>query len=219
VNGFVPGRKCRKKKGIVTEDAVTGLEIVILLAVMLIIGIHVTFNVLSTPPPPPRHIGLLPATLRQDATQLNVYGSVAGFSAVNGPVGTTMVWRSSASPDRLGGVGMTLSIFTGSSGGVDMAGTAVLWTDSTGTETISLTREQTVICPNWTIYRHNIDPAKPADDDDILEPGELFDVFACPSKTYAPYESFTVAFEPPGGGPHFPVICTVPFPIKPAMEL
>jgi len=216
----VPGKECREKKRLLTEDAVSGLEIVILFTIIVIIVIHITFNVLGTPSPPPRYIGLLPTALQQADTQLNVYGSIAGFSAVNGLVGTTTVWRPNTSPNRLGGVGMTLSIFTGGDGGIDMSRTAVIWTDRTGTETIPLTRQATVICPNWTIvYRHNIDPAKSADDDDILEPGELFDIFACPSKTYAPYESFTVEFEPPGSGPHFLVICTVPFPIKTAMEL
>jgi hypothetical protein len=216
----VPGKERHKKKRLLAEDAVTGLEIVILLAIILIIVIHVTFNVFSAPIPPPIHVGLLPAALQQESTQLNVYGSITGYSAVNGPVGTTTVWRPNASPERLGGVGMTLSIFTGGTGGIDLSRTAVLWIDPAGTETIPMTRQQPVTCPNWTILsRYNRDPGTTADDDDILEPGELFAVFACPSKTYAPYESFTVAFDPPGSGPLFPVICTVPFPIKPAMGL
>jgi hypothetical protein len=115
---------------------------------------------------------------------------------------------------------MTLSVFIGDSGGVDMAKTEVLWIDHTGTETISLTRQQPITCPGWAIMaRHNQDTSKPADDDDILEPGELFDIFICPTKTYAPYEEFTVVYDPPGAGPRFPVECSVPSPVTRIMVL
>ncbi len=220
MNGHVPFREKLTVLPAINEDAITGLGIIVLLTIIFVIGIHITFNVLDCPVPPPRHVGLLPAAMQGTADQLNVYGSIAGFSAINGPVGSVNVWWNNASADRLGGAGLTLSIFTGGEGGIDMAKTAVLWTDRTGTETIPPTRQATVICPNWTIvYRHAIDPAKPANDDDILEPGELFDIFACPVKTYAPYEEFTIEFDPPGSGPHFPVECSVPSPVSRTMEL
>jgi len=82
---------------------------------------------------------------------------------------------------------MTVILFIGSNGGVDMERTGVQWTDSVGTETISMVSTPQVICPNWTILRKlNMNPFKTADEDTILEPGESFDVFVCPTRPLAP---------------------------------
>lgn len=101
-----------------------------------------------------------------------------------------------------------------------MERTGVQWTDSVGTETISMVSTPQVICPNWTILRKlNMNPFKTADEDTILEPGESFDVFVCPTRPLAPYDTFTVIFKPPGAGLQFPVRRTVPAPIIPVMQL
>ena len=77
-----------------------------------------------------------------------------------------------------------------------------------------------VICPNWTILRKlNMNPFRTADEDNILEPGESFDVFVCPTRPLLSYDTFTVIFKPPGAGLQFPVKRTVPAPVIPVMQL
>lgn len=201
-------------------DAYTGVDLVTWGAVVVLVSALIATLVPGMMPSPERQQGVVPGAIRQTGTQLNVFGSIAGFSAVSGQTGGVAVWRENPDPDRLGGVGMTLSLFIGSTGGIDMVRTVVLWSDGFSGSEVPFTKMRPVICPNWTVVNKlNVNPFKTADEDDILEPGEQFDVFVCPLKTYAPYDEFTVEFDPPGPGPHFPVKCTVPFPIKRTMEL
>lgn len=202
------------------EDGYTGLDLVswgaiafitCALLVHLLAGAHGAANPQG---------GIIPRAIQQSGDQLNVFGSITGFPADPGLTGGIPVRWPDPNPGRLGGVGMSLSLFIGSTGGIDMAHTTVLWTDASGTQQVPLSKDRPLLCPNWTIVQKlNVIPLKSADDDDILEPGEKFDVIICSFRTYAPYEEFTIEYEPPGSGPHFPVKCTVPFPITRTMEL
>lgn len=202
------------------EEAFTGLDIVsggAVLIIALALIIHVALGIAAPRNP---QGGIIPRAIQQTGDQLNVFGSIAGFPAASGPLSGIYIRRTNPDCGRLGGVGMTLSLFIGSTGGIDLARTTVLWADSSRKAAVPFTKEKTVLCPNWTIVnKYNINPFGTADGDDILEPGEQFDIFICPAGTYAPYEEFTIEYEPPGSGPHFPVKCTVPFPIKQTMEL
>ncbi len=198
----------------------TGLELVIVAAILFLAVALIVQLATGFFQPSGRGGGMIPSVLDQDGDQLNVFGSIAGFPATSGSTGGISVLRSNPDPHRLGAVEMTISLFLGGTGGIDMAQTNVTWTDSAGTEVLSLTKDTPVVCPNWTIVRkYNVNPFKTADKDDILEPGEQFDVFVCPSHTLAPYEKFTVVFDPPGSSPRFPVKCSVPFTITPTMVL
>lgn len=202
------------------SDAYTGLELIIFSAILILCAAVVitvaTGSFLSTD----QEQGIIPDAAHQESDQLNVFGSIHGFPATTGSTGGTPVIRNNPDPHRLGAIGMTLSIFLGGTTGVDLARTNVTWTDSRGTEVLALTNGTPVVCPNWTIIKkYNVNPFRTADEDLILEPGEQFDVFLCPSDTLPPYEEFTVVYDPPGPGPRFPVKCSVPFPIIQTMVL
>jgi hypothetical protein len=205
-----------------TDDALTGLDIITVAAVVLIIAgfavSHFTFGIGSFSRTGPQ--GLIPLALKQSGDQLNVLGPVTGFPAVSWSSGGITVIREDQDPGRLGAVAMTLSLFIGSTGGIDMERTGVFWTGRSGTETIRMTTGTRVVCPNWTVVNKlNINPFRSADEDNILEPGETFDVFVCPSRAPAPSDPFTVVFQPPGTAIRFPVSRTVPPVITTTMQL
>lgn len=202
------------------ENACTGLDIIVAGAILLILVAVPAYLLLQVLAAPEQPRGIVPGAVTETENQLNVFGSIDGFPASTGSSGGVPVLRSNPDPRRLGAVRMTISLFLGNTGGVDMAQTNVTWTDSAGTEILSLTKRVPVVCPNWTIAKkYNVNPFKTADKDDVLEPGEQFDVFICPSDTLPPYEEFMVMFDPPGSGPRFPVKCTVPFMITTTMVL
>ena len=198
----------------------TGLELVTFFTILLLTGaliVHLAAGNFSTRD---HDQGIIPEAVGMDADELNVFGSITGFSATNREFEGISVVRPSPDSRALGAVEMTLSLFLGSTGGIDMATTNVTWADLHGTRIIPFTKDRTVICPNWTVmHKYNVNPFKPADQDDILEPGEQFDILICPAETLPPYEEFTIIFDPAGSGPHFPVKCSVPFMISPTMVL
>ncbi len=203
-----------------TENAYSGLDLVsggAILVIACVLLVHLVIGGLVSQDQPQ---GIVSQVIRETGDQLNIFGSIAGFPAISGQLGGLFVQRANPDQNRLGGVGMTLSLFISSTGGIDMTQTTVLWIDRSSTKAIPFTKGRPVICPNWTIVNKiNINPFKTADDNDILEPGEQFDIFICPAGTYAPYDEFIIEYEPPGSGPHFPVKCTVPFPITRTMGL
>jgi hypothetical protein len=68
-----------------------------------------------------------------------------------------------------------------------MERTGVQWTDSAGTETISMVSSPQVICPNWTILRKlNMNPFRTADEDTILEPGDHSMCLSAPRARFRP---------------------------------
>jgi len=201
-------------------DAVTGLELILFSAVLILCAALVIHIATGSFLPFELERGIVPGASEQGSDQLNVFGSIHGFPATTGSTGGGAVIRSNPDPQRLGAIGMTLSIFLGGTAGVDLARTDVSWTDASGTEVLALTTATPVVCPNWTVIsKYHVNPFKSADEDLVLEPGEQFDLFICPSGTLPPYEEFTVVFDPPGPGPRFPVKCSVPFPITRTMVL
>lgn len=216
------GRKPQRCRAPLRHDqAYTGLDLVVWGAVALVVIVLLAYLVpgaLGAAANPGG--GIIPGAIRQTGEQINVVGSIMGFPAVlSSPEGIPVRWPVT-NPGRLGGVGMTVSLFIGSTGGIDMACTTVFWTDASKTQALRISDGRPLLCPNWTIAaKRNRIPLRSADEDDILEPGEQFDLIVCTGTTYAPYDTFTIAVDPAGPGPVYPVKCTVPFPITRTMEL
>lgn len=202
------------------DDAYTGIDLLLFLAILVLCAALVVHIATGSFLSPALERGIVPGAAGQESDQLNVFGSIHGFPATTGSTGGIAVIRNNPDPHRLGAIGMTLSLFLGGTAGVDLRQTTVTWTDASGTDVLALTNGTPVVCPNWTVVnKYNVNPFRTADADLILEPGEQFDVFLCPSGTLPPYAEFMVVFDPAGPGPRFPVKCTVPFPITQTMVL
>lgn len=85
---------------------------------------------------------------------------------------------------------MTVSLFMGSTGAIDMDRVGVSWASYGSDEQIRQTTFRSLICPNWTITgKYNLLPGRSADSDNWLEPEEQFEILACPSTSMQPYGS------------------------------
>lgn len=113
---------------------------------------------------------------------LQPVGSVFGFPAVSGTLGNTNVRFEHPDPGTLGAMRMTVSLFMGDTVAIDMDRVNVIWAARGSDEQIGQTTSRFLICPNWSITgKYNLLPGLSADSDNWLEPGEQFEILACPS--------------------------------------
>jgi hypothetical protein len=147
-------------------------------------------------------------------------GSVFGFSAVSKIPGNADVRFAHPDPGKLGAVRITISLFMGDTGAIDMDRVNVRWTASGSHEQIQKTNPLLLVCPNWTITgKYNMLPGCSADSDNWLEPGEQFEILVCPSTGVQPYGTFTLTLSPDGSAMPLTVTRTVPPGIRPVMNL
>ena len=205
------------------EDAFTGLELVIVIVVL--IGAAALLLVSLSGGQVPAVIrefpgGILAESMYISGDNIQTVGSVYGFPAVSGTIRNTDVRFRDPDPKALGAVWVTISLFIGTTGAIDMDRVNVSWTVSGSHEEIKQTSLPSLICPNWTISRKsNMLPGHSADSDSWLEPGEQFEILVCPSTGVQPYGSFTLTLSPDGSAMPLKVTRRVPPGISPAMNL
>lgn len=207
---------------ILDEDAFTGLELVVVIAVL--VGGAALMLVFMSGGQVPGWIRVFPGGVVAESVYLSgdhlqPVGSVFGFPAVSGMIGNTDVRFVHPDPGKLGAVRMTLSLFMGDTGAIDMDRVNVSWAVSGSYEQIGQTSPRSVICPNWTITgKYNMLPGRSADSDTWLEPGEQFEILACPSTGVQPYGIFTLTVHPDGNAMPLTITRTVPPNIHPVMN-
>ena len=206
-----------------TDDAFTGLELIILLVVIIgataLLLVHLGVGDM---PDWARSFpgGLVAESMYLSGDALQPVGSLIGFSAVSGAPGGMMVQYPHPDPDRLGAVQLTVSLFIGDTGAIDMDRLNVTWECGGSSEPVQKSDTIPLVCPNWTIgKKNNMLPGHSADDDNLLEPGEQFQILVCPLEPVAPYASFTLILHPDGSAMPLPLTRMAPMRIMPVNNL
>jgi hypothetical protein len=203
------------------ENAVTGLELVILLvAAVLVIGYlgYGEFSHGKTPAPgvlQKQKQGIIPNAIVATSNLLTDPGGIIGYPAVDGTINGVPVLFTSQNPDMLGAFELTIQPFMMTTGAIDMGHASVFWVSGNDQEKLSLVQTPALVCPNWTIMQKlNFIPLKGADQDLMLEDTEQFVLLVCPAGHVAPYQQFTMTIAPQNGE-ILPLTRTVPFIITP----
>jgi hypothetical protein len=201
------------------EDAFTGLEFIILIAVALVIGCAIVFFLGSNGiAGSPR--GIIANSISLSSAGIRLVGGVTGFAAINGQVSDVVVRYPVANSGQLGGTEMTTALFMENTGGVDMDQATVTWMSKGISENLRKTEKTPVVCPNWTIAgKFNMLPMQHADADNILEPNEQFELFICSSNNSVPNQKFTIVIDPAGNALPLQVTRDAPALIRPIMQL
>ncbi len=200
-----------------SENALTGLGIIVLLLVIIVIG----YIVLSlSAPSTVLGRGVLHTYVSETGNLLRSVGPVTVFSAENGTLSGVDVRYPNPDPHRMGSAELNVALFIGSVGGMDFSKVRVVWISNGIVETIPRNDMHPLLCPGWTIvHKYNEIQLKSAKGNDILDPGEQFEIFACPSNTTAPYQQFSLLISPPGTIV-LPVVSTsAPFMVQPIVRL
>jgi hypothetical protein len=207
------------------ENAVTGLELVILMvAGILLIG-YIGYGVLSHDRITAQGImqkqkqGMIPNTIVATSNLITDPGGMFGFPAVDGTKNGVLVRFSSQDPHALGAFQLTIQPFMMTTGAIDMGHASVFWVSGADTEKLSLVQTPVLVCPNWTITKKgNFIPLKSADQDLFLEDTEQFTLLICPAGHAAPYQQFTLTITPENGE-ILSLTRRVPFDITPLTAL
>ena len=205
------------------DEAITVLELVVILGVLvgggaiLLISMSSgeTSGLIRTFPE-----GAAAESAYMSGDNLQPVGSVFGFPAVSGMLNKAEVKFTHPDPGKLGAVRMTISLFLGDTGAIDMDRVKVSWATRGSYEQIGQTTTLPLVCPNWTITgKYNMLPGHAADSDTWLEPREQFEILACPSTGVQPYGAFTLTLRPDGSAMPLTVTRKAPSIIHPVMNL
>jgi hypothetical protein len=147
-------------------------------------------------------------------------GNVYGFPAVSGTYGKTRTVFSRPDPGRLGIVRMSVSLFMGSTGAIDMDRLEVTWKNGDTPVYLVRTHGPALFCPNWTISdKYNMLPGRAANSDDWLEPGEQFELTFCPAEGLQPDSTLVLTLRPEGVAMPLRIRRNIPPQIQPVMNL
>lgn len=205
-----------------TEKAVTGLELIILVSV-LVAGAAFLLVFLSGGAPDPLRTfpgGLVAESAYISGDNVQTVGNVYGFAMTSRTKGLLRVITVKEDPMQLGVVRFTVSLFIGDTGAIDMDKVRVLWSRNNEFEIIRKTPPTVLICPNWTISnKYNMLPGRIADADEWLEPGEQFEITLCPTTGTPSYGQFTITLWPEGVAAPLTIPRMTPARIQPVMNL
>ncbi|ABS54756.1 hypothetical protein Mboo_0234 [Methanoregula boonei 6A8] len=199
------------------EEALTGFGIIV-----LILGVIVVLYIalMSRPPGTETGGGVLHAFMGDTGNILRTVGPVTVFSAVNGTPHDVNARYPEPDPGRMGSVELNVALFIGSMGGVDFNKVHVVWISNGIAETLPQNAERPLTCPGWTIVaKYNTIPLKNANSNNILDPGEQFEIFACPKNTTTAYQQFSLVIAPEGNVIPPLVSTSAPPMVQPVMQL
>ena len=199
------------------EEALTGFGIIV-----LILGIIVVLYIILMLRSPVTGTGngFLHAFMDNTGNILRSVGPVTAFSAVNGTPHDVDARYPEPDPGRMGSVELNVALFIGNMGGVDFDKVRVVWISNGIAETLPRSDSRPLICPGWTIVaRYNTIPLKNVNSNNILDPDEQFEIFACPKNTTEAYQQFSLAIAPVGNVIPPLVSTSAPPMVQPVMHL
>lgn len=151
-------------------------------------------------------------------------GYVTGYAADLGKIGETEVSNSIPESQKMGAVTFRLSLnsyrsFFMSDMSIDLDQTTMTFVSSSRSETLLQKSSRPMIKPGWTITKKTgILPFEYADQDNILEPYESFEILVYPSTPLPPMSRFLILIHLPDKNQIF-ISRSVPATITPVMGL
>lgn len=202
------------------EPALTGLEIVILLALLVLAIGYIGYGEVShSGAQQKQKQGMLKNEIVATSNLITSTGGTFGFPAVDGPIDGMPVRFKTQNPQVLGAYETTIQPFMMTTGAIDMGHATIIWASGNDRETLSRVETPVLVCPNWTItQKANFIPMKGADQDLLLENTEQFTLLICPSQTAAPYQKFSLTIVP-ANSEILPLTYMVPPGITPVTKL
>ncbi len=153
-----------------------------------------------------------------------IAADVTGYADISGPVGNVTVKTTTPDPGKMGSVSLPITIqqFTVGAGGpppIDMRKTRI-WFTTNGQQTeLPWIETRPLTKPAWTIAgKSGVSAGYSANQDDFLEPNELFTLLIYPGTALSPGTPFSIDVGLAGQWP-LTVNMTVPSPVRGAMNL
>lgn len=184
------------------EAGITGY-VVIGMLIVIAIALYSGYLLLQPSPDyPGGQRGLVAWAAYQSGDSVRVYGNPAGYPSVSGAIGGVGAVAAREDPRALGFLMVPVT---------PLVGDFAIDTDRMGISIVAAGRTTQVkrstglpLWPgNWTIAaKHNMIPMHAADDDNILEAGEMFDLLISLPEPLSPYQEFSIVLSPERGMPY-----------------
>ncbi len=151
-------------------------------------------------------------------------GNIMGYADVPGQIDGVEVATPSPGPDLLGPITLPIQIqyfmtTTQAPPSINMNNAEIFVTTPAGTESLSRSNAVPLEKPAWTIAQQNsLTPLAPPNNNDILEPNEIFTILVYPGTAIPPGEPVSILIRIPGQWP-LTVNFTVPDPVQSSMVL
>jgi len=200
------------------EDAVTGADLVV--GAIAVIGILILVHFLLGSPLTVNHNrGIIPEAIEASADALITDGDVYGFADNGGPYEGVTVAEGPTSPATMGAVSLSLRLIEDETGGVNMETADVRISAKEHIEGLRYSGNMPLQRPNWTVAsRSHVTAGEQADNDLIIEPGEIFTILLYLSEGLPPETVFSVQVQN-GNGEPYTITRKVPGAIKTVMDL
>ncbi|MDE4908512.1 hypothetical protein L0665_07820 [Methanogenium marinum] len=200
------------------EDAVTGADIVI--GIIAIIGLLIVVHYLLGSPLTSNHDGgIIPNFIESSADKLVPKGDIYGFADNGGPYEGVTVAEGPTHPEKMGAVSLPLRLMGGETGGINMETADIRISTEGHIEGLRYSGNMPLERPNWTVAsRSHVNAGEQADNDLIIEPGEIFTILVYPAEGLSPGTEFSIQIQNGKGGPST-ITRKVPGTIKTVMDL
>ncbi len=200
------------------SDAITGADIVV--GIIAVIGILILVHyLLGSPLTADHERGIIPNAVEASADALISDGDVYGFADNGGPYEGVTVADGLTNPETMGAVSLSLRLIEGEMGGVNMETADVRISVKEHIEGLRYSGNMPLERPNWTVAsRSHVTAGEQADNDLIIEPGEIFTILVYPSEGLPPDTAFSVQIQT-GKGEPYTMTRMVPGAIQSVMDL
>jgi len=160
------------------NDAVTVLELiagVLLVVIISVFAVHMLGGSGSASQDQPA--GILYSSVGETGHMIVLNGPVTGYQDLCENFDDFSLYRTDPDSSNLGAVRFITQLLVGDMGGVDMNQAVIVFSKKDEKEHLGMQLPVRIVNPGWAIVRKShMVPYHQADSDNILEPGEKFDI-------------------------------------------
>ncbi|MBN2733743.1 MAG: hypothetical protein JXQ82_02650 [Methanomicrobiaceae archaeon] len=182
------------------SEAMTGLELIIVIAILCIflyISGSIVFNAVMPGKSPESPGGLVGFAVDESDEILMTDGTSYGAQNTGGVFLSVELNPKEQSNTDLGSCTIPIKLFIGRQVAVDLSTAEIIFKYNEITETLYYSEKRPLISPCWTIAdKSSMIPLSSADEDNVLEPNEIFTVLVYPKTNVPAHEEFSVSITP-----------------------
>lgn len=177
-----------------TSEGLTGLEIIIIIAVLLIF-MYIAASAITGAygATEKKEGGMIVNSVAPESEILVIDGETDGIQDTGGAVMSVNLICENPDSSMMGSCLIPVRLLVGSTGSIDITTVEVLFNYNSITETLPFTATDTISRPAWTVAdRSSIIPLLDADEDLSLEPNEVFTLLIYPENSVPAEEFFSI---------------------------
>ena len=180
------------------DEGLSGLEMIIM-AIILCVVLYTVGSIAYSAMSPETHdtSGLIAGAQNQDKLVLVVSGTAYGIQNDGGEIMGVDLAQKNVSGSEMGSCTIPLKVLVGQMTSVDLDNADMVFTYNGNSEKLPYSNNSPLTAPSWTIaQKSSMIPLGSADEDNILEPNEIFTILVYPDANVPSSGKFSVVITP-----------------------